>query len=230
MVSTATIALQAQLLNQDLPLLRSALARLYGYPEEEAFSFAMMKGRGNYLCLNRYASMISEPGLIEPGTLQDIIDFRENTETGDREDLHKPVPASRWLEVASDGEDCAPNACIYRESCFYYAHRDRAANADVIVVNHALLLANAASYGNIFDFDGRHLITDEAHRLEEVMSEAFGMRVSAWRVKYAMRQAFKKNEDLKEYTDRAESAAELFFKELRTNTEFGSEMSILTID
>lgn len=222
-VSTATLALQAQLLSQDLPLLKSALARMYGYPEEEAFSFAVMKGRGNYLCINRYESTLTEPGLLEPGTLQDIIDFRESTKTGDREDLHKPVPASRWLEVASDGEDCAPNACAFREECFYYAHRDRAAVADVVVVNHALLLANAASYGNIFDFGGRHLIADEAHRLEDVMGEAFGMKCSNWRVKYAMRQALKKNEDLKEYTDRAESAAELFFEELRTHTEFGSE-------
>lgn len=222
-VSTATLALQAQLLNQDLPLLRKAVCRLYDYPEDEGFSFAVMKGRSNYLCINRYESTLMQPGMLDGNTLQDIIDFRESTQTGDREDLQRPVPASRWLEVASDGEDCSPNACSWRESCFYYAHRDRAGSADVIVVNHALLLANAASYGNIFDVEGRHLVADEAHRLEEIMGESFGLKVSRWRVRYAMGQAKKKNEDLGEYTDRAESAADLFFDELRMNTELGSE-------
>jgi Rad3-related DNA helicase len=161
--------------------------------------------------------------MLDGNTLQDLINFRESTETGDREDLDKPVPASRWLEVASDGEDCAPNACSFREQCFYYAHRDKGASADVIVVNHTLLLANAASYGNIFDVGGRHLVADEAHRLEEVMGEAFGLKLSNWRVKYAMRQALKKNEDLKEYTGRAESAGDLFFEGLRENVELGFE-------
>lgn len=222
-VSTATLALQAQLLNQDLPLLRKAVCRLYGYPEEEGFSFAVMKGRSNYLCINRYESTLQHPGMLDGNTLQDIVDFRESTETGDREALHKPVPASRWIEVASDGEDCAPNSCSFREQCFYYAHRDEAASADVIVVNHALLLANAASYGNIFDVEGRHLVADEAHRLEEIMGESFGLKVSRWRVRYAMGQAKKKNADLQEYTDRAENAADLFFDELRANAELGSE-------
>ncbi|MDN5697489.1 MAG: ATP-dependent DNA helicase [Rubrobacter sp.] len=222
-VSTATLALQAQLLNQDLPLLKKAVCKLYGYPQDEGFSYAVMKGRSNYLCINRYESTLMQPGMLDGNTLQDLIDFRESTQTGDREDLQKPVPAGRWLEVASDGEDCAPNACSFREQCFYYAHRDKAASADVIAVNHALLLANAASYGNIFDIEGRHLVADEAHRLEEVMGEAVGLKVSAWRVKYAMRQAYKKNPDLKQHTDRAESAGDLFFDELRENSEFGSE-------
>lgn len=222
-VSTATLALQAQLLNQDLPLLRSAISLLYGYPEDEAFTYAVIKGRGNYLCANRFDQTIASPGLLEPQTLQDLIDFRDSTTAGDREDLHKPVPANRWLEVASDGEDCSPNSCSYRESCFYYRARDEALAADVLVSNHALSLINAASGGNIFDVCGRHFIADEAHRLEEVMSESFGMSVSWWRVKYAMRQALRKNPDLQQYTDRAEQASDLFFDELRGNTELGSE-------
>lgn len=93
----------------------------------------------------------------------------------------------------------------------------------MVVVNHALLLANAASHGNIFDMEDRHLVADEAHRLEEVMSEAFGLKVTNFRVKYAMRQASKKHEGLRSDTERVESAAELFFDQLRANTELGSE-------
>jgi ATP-dependent DNA helicase DinG len=222
-VSTATLALQAQLLDQDLPLLRRAISKLYGYPEEESFSFAVIKGRSNYLCQRRFEETLREPGFLEPRILQDLVDFRDATETGDREDLQKPVPASRWIEVASDGEDCAPNACPYREECFYYAHRDKAGSADVLVANHALLLANAASFGNIFDVSDRHLIADEAHRLEEVMGDAFGMKVSRWRVKYAMRQALKKKPELGEYADKVETAADLFFDELRINQDLGRE-------
>lgn len=222
-VSTASIALQSQLLSQDLPLLKRAVSRLYGYPEDEGFTYAVTKGRSNYLCQRRFSETLSQPGFVETEVLQDLVDFRDSTSTGDREDLHKPVPASRWFEVASDGEDCAPSACSFREGCFYYAHRDKAAKAQVLVANHSLLMANAATYGSIFDVSGRHLIADEAHRLEEVMSEAFGMRISRWRIKYAMRQAAKKKPEAGEYADRVESAADLFFDELRVNQTLGSE-------
>ena len=222
-VSTATLALQAQLLQQDLPLLRKAVCRLHGYPEEEGFSFAVMKGRKNWLCQNRFETTLREGTLLGATVLQDLTDFRDSTETGDREDLEKPIPLGKWVEVASDGEDCAPNVCSYRDECFYYAHREKASSADIAVVNHALLLANAATGGNIFDVKERHLVADEAHRLEEVMAEAFGLKVTMWRVKYVMRQALKKNKTVADYTDRAEMAAELFFEELRTNGKLGSE-------
>lgn len=222
-VSTATIALQRQLLEQDLPLLRRAVADLYGYPEEEAFSFSVLKGRGNYLCHNRYYQTMAEPGLLETDVLDEIRRFEETTVTGDREDMAAPVPVGKWLEVASDGQDCSPQSCSYRGMCCYYAARERATEADVMVANHALVMANAASGGNVFDTTGRHLIADEAHRLEEVMSEAFGMRVSHWRVKYVLRQALKKKPDLAAYTERVENAASSFFGGLVVGGELGEE-------
>jgi ATP-dependent DNA helicase DinG len=143
------------------------------------------------------------------------------TETGDREDLTFRVPVGPWVEVASDGEDCSPKLCTFREGCFYYAHRDRAGEADLVVVNHSLLLANAASGGAIFDAEGAHLVIDEAHRLEEVMAETFGARVSYGRLRYVMRQAKKRCESAAASADRAEMAAELFFQDL------GSSASVL---
>jgi ATP-dependent DNA helicase DinG len=161
--------------------------------------------------------------ILDVNLLRGLDRWAVETESGDREDLDFPVPVGAWLEVASDGEDCSPNACRFRDGCFYYAHRDRAVEADLMVVNHALLLANAASFGAIFETEGRHLVIDEAHRLEAVMAEAFGARVSYGRVRYVSRQARKKSEAASEGADRAEIAAEVFFEELGENGELGSE-------
>jgi ATP-dependent DNA helicase DinG len=226
-VSTATIALQHQLLTKDLPLLKQAVCRLGGYPEDEGFTYALMKGRSNFLCENRYDETLRDERMLEEGlderALERIDGWRYETETGDREDLTIQVLAGTWMEVASDGEDCAPKSCRFRESCFYYAHRDRAAEADVLVVNHALLLANAASAGGIFDTSGRHLILDEAHRIEEIMSGAFGARVTYPRVRYVARQAAKKSASAAGHSDRLLTAADLFFSDLEENQRLGDE-------
>ncbi|MBA2692884.1 MAG: ATP-dependent DNA helicase [Rubrobacter sp.] len=222
-VSTATIALQHQLLNEDIPPLRRAVCKQLGYPEDEGFSYAVMKGRRNFLCTQRYHETLRMGSIFDTGAIRDLDRWASETPTGDREDLDFPLPVQTWSEVASDGEDCAPAACPFREGCFYYAHRDKAMEADVIVVNHALLLANAASGGAIFDVSDRHLIVDEAHRLEDVMSQAFGARASFGRVRYAMRQAKKKSEGVTEAADGATMAAELFFDDLETSGELGRE-------
>ena len=226
-VSTATIALQHQLLTRDLPLLKKAVCTLGGYPEDEGFTYALMKGRSNFLCENRYDETLRDERTLEEGiderALERIDGWRYETGTGDREDLTFPVPAGTWMEVASDGEDCAPKSCRFRESCFYYAHRDRAAEADVLVVNHALLLANAASAGGIFDTSGRHLVLDEAHRIEEIMSGAFGARVTYPRVRYVARQAAKKSASAALHSDRLLNAADLFFSDLEENQRLGDE-------
>jgi ATP-dependent DNA helicase DinG len=226
-VSTATIALQHQLLTKDLPLLKKAVCDLGGYPEDEGFTYALMKGRSNFLCENRYDETLRDERMLDAGideaALERIDGWRYETETGDREDLPFPVPAGTWMEVASDGEDCAPKSCRFRESCFYYAHRDRAAEADVLVVNHSLLLANAASAGGIFDTGGRHLVLDEAHRIEEIMSSAFGARVTYPRIRYVARQAAKKSASAAQHSDRLLSAADLFFSDLEENQKLGEE-------
>ena len=222
-ISTATISLQSQLLTEDIPPVRAATAALMGYPEEEGASYAVMKGRANFLCSQRHQDTLRTGSMLEGEVLANLDSWAATTSSGDREDLDFRLPVSTWLEVASDGEDCAPNSCPFREGCFYYAHRDRAQEADILVVNHALLLANVASYGNIFDTEGRHLIIDEAHRLEEIMAEAFGAKVSYPRVRYVMRQAKKKCENTHDDADRAQMAAEAFFEELRSSQQLGSE-------
>ncbi len=213
-VSTATLALQAQLLTEDLPPLRSAAAELLGYPEEEGVSYAVMKGRRNFICTKRHIETLMSGSIFDTELITNLDKWAAETETGDREDLPFAMPLSAWAEVASDGDDCSPRTCTYREGCHYYAHRDKATEADILVVNHALLLANAASYGAIFDTENRHLIVDEAHRLEEIMADAFGARVSYARILYVTRQARKRCEAAHAATNTAEMAAELFFEDL----------------
>lgn len=220
-VSTATLALQAQLLSEDLPPMKAAAAELMGYPEEEGITYAVLKGRSNFLCVRRHQDTLRAGTILDTDLISNLDLWAAETETGDREDLTFRVPVGPWIEVASDGEDCSPRLCTFREGCFYYAHRDRAEDADLVVVNHSLLLANAASGGAIFDTEGAHLVIDEAHRLEEVMAETFGARVSYGRVRYVMRQAKKRCESAGASADRAEMAAELFFEDL------GSGASVL---
>ena len=213
-ISTATLALQAQLLSEDLPPMRAAAAELMGYPEEEGITYAVLKGRSNFLCVRRHQDTLRAGTILDTDLLSDLDLWAAETETGDREDLPFRLPVGPWVEIASDGEDCSPKLCTFREGCFYYAHRDRAGEADLIVVNHSLLLANAASGGAIFDTEGAHLVIDEAHRLEEIMAETFGARVSYGRVRYVMRQAKKRCESAVAAADRAEMASELFFEDL----------------
>jgi ATP-dependent DNA helicase DinG len=217
-ISTATLALQAQLLSEDLPPMRAAAAELMGYPEEEGATYAVLKGRSNFLCVRRHQDTLRAGTILDADLISNLDLWAAETETGDREDLPFRVPVGPWVEVASDGEDCSPKLCSFREGCFYYAHRDRAGEADLIVVNHSLLLANAASGGAIFDTEGAHLVLDEAHRLEEIMAETFGARVSYGRLRYVMRQAKKRCESAQASADRAEMAAELFFQDLGSGT------------
>ncbi len=224
-VSTATLALQGQLLAEDVPEISAAASALLGQPGEEGISYAVMKGRPNFLCGRRHEETTREGAILDFDLLSDLRTWAAGTETGDREDLTFPVPTALWVDVASDGEDCVPKGCAFREGCFYYAHREKAQGADLVIVNYALLAANIASGGNIFEASGRHLVVDEAHLLEDVLSEALGARVSFGRVRYAMRQAKKKSDGAVAHADRAEMAAELFFDALEVDGPLGDEAS-----
>jgi len=219
---TPHLRLNTEVISADLPPLRAAVSDLMGYPQSEAFDFAGMKGRRNFLCERRHDETLRSGALLDRELLASLDRWRSTTEDGDRESLPFAVPADVWLEGASDGEDCTRRSCPYGEGCHYYAHREAAQSSQVLVVNHSLLLINAASGGAIFETKGRHLIVDEAHRLEEVMSEAFGVRVSYPRVRYVCRQARKKSEAAHAPSERAEMAADLFFDALRSETALGA--------
>lgn len=177
-VSTNTIALQEQYINKDIPALREIIP----FP----FEAALMKGRGNYLGLRRFDDHLLEQALDE-----EFVDWVHDTETGDMSELDFVPAADVWMEVNSDSDDCFRNRCPRFADCFYFEARRRAEKADILVVNHALLLADAASYGNILpQYD--MLIVDEAHHLPDVATDVFSNGISNRGVRVAASKALKK--------------------------------------
>jgi ATP-dependent DNA helicase DinG len=158
-VSTNTISLQEQYLNKDIPTLQKILPF-----KIEAM---LLKGRGNYVGLRRW-----EDHLLEQEVDDRLVDWMHDTTTGDMSELDFMPGFDTWYEINSNSDDCLRNKCPQFNSCFYFDARRRAETADILVVNHALLLADAASHGNIlpkYDL----LIVDEAHHLPEVATNAF---------------------------------------------------------
>lgn len=177
-VSTATIALQEQYINKDIPALKEILP----FP----FEAVLMKGRGNYLGLRRF-----DDHLLEQAIDEEFVDWVHDTETGDISELDFVPTMDVWLEVNSDSDDCLRNRCPRFNDCFYFEARRRAEKADILVVNHALLLADAASMGNILpSYD--LLIVDEAHHLPDVATDVFSNSISNRGIRIAASKALKK--------------------------------------
>jgi ATP-dependent DNA helicase DinG len=179
LVSTGTKNLQEQIFFKDIPALRDALG--------VSFTATCMKGRANYLCLHRLDQM--NDGLGSPAHdvfLPIIREWSGRTETGDRaelEDLPEDVPL--WNEVAATAETCLGTECPRYEECFVTKMRQRAAESDVVIVNHHLLCADAAVRKNAFGEvipACTHAILDEAHQLEDIATQYFGVSVSTYRI------------------------------------------------
>jgi ATP-dependent DNA helicase DinG len=182
-VATATKALQQQLLANDVPAAASAVGR--------TVDCALLKGRDNYLCrrsLQGLELLGPEAGALFR-TSEDAAQFAElhgwidATETGDRAELPFEPTASLWSELAVGADRCLGRRCPVRGSCFSEAARERAADAELVITNHALYLADIAMRsrrggegGVLPEHDA--VVFDEAHRLEEAASSWFGGRVS----------------------------------------------------
>ena len=181
LVSTGTKNLQEQIYFKDLPVLREAL----GVP----FSATYMKGRGNYLCLHRFASMRDDLEAGSPADrvyLEMVDDWAAATGTGDRAELSDlPEDVPFWTAISASNENCIGSDCPEFDDCFVTRMRQRAAAADVVIVNHHLLCADAAvrqgSYGEVIP-ECAYAVIDEAHQLEDVATQYFGVSVSTYRV------------------------------------------------
>lgn len=180
-VSTGTKALQEQLMEKDIPFLQSILPR--------KFSATYMKGRNNYLCLNRLARAQSAPvldGLDEVDYFEEVCHWSKESETGDRAELaNLPESLSFWRHIDARSESCLGQKCPDFDPCFITRMRDRAQEADVVVVNHHLFFADLSlrtgNYGSVLP-DYTAVILDEAHLVEEVASEYFGAQVSNYQI------------------------------------------------
>ena len=179
-VSTATRALQEQLCRKDLPFLAENL--------DVPFTFALLKGRSNYLCVARHAELVEDragalAGIRADDTLLDEIDdWVSETETGDRADLPHVAADALWERLSVDARECPGRTrCDLAEGCFAEAARDRAAAADVVVVNSALFALDLAAGGAVLPPHSLAVV-DEAHGLEDVCTSAFGVELSPVRI------------------------------------------------
>jgi ATP-dependent DNA helicase DinG len=181
LVSTGTKNLQEQIFFKDLPVLRDAL----GVP----FTATYMKGRGNYLCLHRFEAFKDSPAIRSHDDAMHtrmIDEWRRETDTGDRaeiEDLPDDLPF--WSEIAASAENCIGAECPQFSECYVTRMRQRAAESDIVIVNHHLLCADAAVRQNAFGEvipNCSYAVLDEAHQIEDVATQYFGMAVSNYRV------------------------------------------------
>jgi predicted DnaQ family exonuclease/DinG family helicase len=176
-VSTHTLPLQDQLVRKDLPALQRALAT--------EVAIAVLKGRANYLCPRRWQIF---RGVIatrdEARLLCKTLVWRATTESGDRAELNlMSGEADLWSRISANDESCDQRRCKRTPGgCYLQRARDAAATAGIIVVNHALLMQDARMRGVLLPA-AEHLVVDEAHRLEEVATDAFGLEMSEPRLR-----------------------------------------------
>jgi ATP-dependent DNA helicase DinG len=190
LVSTGTKNLQEQVLDKDLPVLRRAL----GVP----FTATCLKGRGNYLCLHRFASFTEDPRARAGADrihLTLIEDWATRTTTGDRAELEElPDDVPFWGEISATSENCIGSECPRYSDCFVTRMRQRAAESDLVIVNHHLLCADAAlrqhAYGEVIP-DCAFAVIDEAHQLEDVATQYFGITASNYRVDELVRDGLR---------------------------------------
>jgi len=187
-VSTATKSLQEQLFNKDVPFLQKHFA-----PD---LKVAVMKGRGNFLCRQKGHLMDGQPvlkGMDEIDWFAQIRDWEKLTETGDRVELDfLPDDAELWQRLDARRDTCTGQKCPEFNRCFITWMHQRAAAADIIIVNHHLFFADLAlrqdDFGSVLP-EYSAVVFDEAHEMEDVASDFFGRQISNYRFEELARDA-----------------------------------------
>ena len=179
-VSTNTINLQEQLIRKDLPFLQRAT--------NLEFKAVLVKGRGNYLCRRRAETARMEPGLFDDELAAEfsaILEWAQTTSDGSREELPLLPSEAVWDEVRCELDQCSRVRCASYASCFFHKARRQAAQADLLVVNHALLLSDLSLRQQTENYSSaavlppfERVILDEAHHLEDVATSYFASQVT----------------------------------------------------
>ncbi len=175
-ISTNTIALQDQLVNKDIPDMVAAL--------DLDINVSVLKGRNNYLCPRRLNLLRRrQPETVdELRVLAKVLVWLQSSDSGDRNEinLNGPVERSVWSRLSAEDEGCKLETCLKRTGgrCPYYRARIAADSAHILIVNHALLLADAAANGRVLP-EYHYLIVDEAHHLESATTDAMSFRLRA---------------------------------------------------
>ncbi|WP_204805143.1 ATP-dependent DNA helicase [Mycobacterium riyadhense] len=226
-VSTATIALQRQLVDRDLPRLADSLAA--ALPRRP--QFALLKGRRNYLCLNKIhqggesAEDDERPQeeLFNPMAVtalgrdvQRLTEWASTTDTGDRDDLKPGVPDRSWSQVSVSARECMGVArCPFGSECFSERARAAAARADVVVTNHALLAIDAVADSAVLP-EHTLLVVDEAHELTDRVTSVATAELTSAALGVAARRITRLVDP--ELTQRLEAASATFASAIHDGT------------
>ncbi len=184
-ISTNTINLQDQLINKDIPDLRAALGI--------DLRAVVLKGRSNYICPRRLESLRRRGPSSddEMRVLAKVLVWLNGTQTGDRSELNLNGPAERevWRRISAEDEGCSAEVCLKTTggACPFYRVRQAAQSAHLLIVNHALLLADVAT-GNRVLPEYEYLIIDEAHHIEDATTNALSFRVTLADIERLLRE------------------------------------------
>jgi ATP-dependent DNA helicase DinG len=180
-ISTGTKNLQEQLMEKDIPFLQKILPK--------KFTAAYMKGRSNYACLYRIQKAETQPileSLDEFDSFQKVSQWSRESKTGDKAELTDlPENLSYWRDINAKGEACIGQKCAEFENCFVTRMRQRAEEADIVIVNHHLFFADLNIRGNEYGRvlpDYAAVIFDEAHLIEDIAADYFGFQVSSFQI------------------------------------------------
>lgn len=187
-ISTGTKNLQEQLMEKDIPFLQKILPK--------KFAAAYMKGRSNYACLYRIHKAENQPildGLDQMDQFDVVRRWSGESQTGDRRELvNLPENLPFWSRINAKSETCIGQKCPEFEPCFITRMRNRAEDADIIIVNHHLFFADLSVRGNQFGKvipDYGAVIFDEAHLIEDIAADYFGFQVSNFQIDELVRDS-----------------------------------------
>jgi predicted DnaQ family exonuclease/DinG family helicase len=217
-VSTHTLPLQDQLVRKDLPALQEALGT--------RVAVTVLKGRSNYLCPRRWQQFRGVAATREEARLVlKTLVWRLATATGDRAELNLlGAEADLWSRVSADDETCDQRRCArVPGGCYLQRAREAAAKAGIVVTNHALLLQDARMRGALLPA-AEHLVVDEAHRLEEVATDAFGLTLEDRLVRRALDRVSRAPAVTAALRDERADAAEALRREVAVAHERAAEL------
>ncbi len=187
-ISTGTKNLQEQLMQKDIPFLQKILPK--------KFTAAYMKGRSNYACLYRIQKAENQPileGLDQLDHFEEIRHWSRESKTGDKAELvNLPENISFWSRINAKSETCIGQKCPDFEPCFVTRMRQRADEADIVIVNHHLFFADLNVRGNQYGKvlpDYAAVIFDEAHLIEDIAADYFGFQISSFQIDELARDA-----------------------------------------
>ncbi len=192
-ISTNTKNLQEQLFTKDIPL----LSRIFDFP----FRAVMLKGRGNYISLNRWHRLINKPDQYlsreEKNLILPVASWLKKTKTGDLSEtgFFPMLVESGLLEkIHSDSTLCLGARCKYRNDCFVNRVRKAAQRSHIIIVNHSLIFSDMISDGGVLGKYNR-IVFDEAHNIEKVALRFLGVNVNYYRVRRILNNLYSGNKD-----------------------------------